>query len=67
MYFYIVYPYLRRSTITLPITRYYGSKRNFVKAIWSAIAERGIEFDSILDLFGGSGIVSYYMATKGSG
>lgn len=55
----------RRSTITLPITRHYGSKRNFVKAIWSAIAERGIEFDSILDLFGGSGIVSYYMATKG--
>ena len=49
----------------LPATRYYGSKRRVVEKIWDALLENHIDFDSILDLFGGTGIVSYYMAKKG--
>ena len=49
----------------LPTTRYYGSKRKLVECIWSALEGLGIEFDTILDLFGGTGVVSYYMAQKG--
>lgn len=49
----------------LPTTRYYGSKRRLVNQIWDALERNGVHFDSILDLFGGSGAVSYFMATKG--
>ena len=50
----------------LPVTRYYGSKRKLIEDIWSALEERNIQFNSILDLFGGTGILSYYMLTKGN-
>lgn len=49
----------------LPVTRYYGSKRRLLDKIWEALTVHQIEFDSVLDLFGGTGIVSYYMAHKG--
>lgn len=49
----------------LPVTRYYGSKRRVVEKIWNALTEYNIEFDTTLDLFGGTGIVSYYMAKRG--
>lgn len=49
----------------LPVTRYYGSKRKVVEKIWDALVENHIEFNTILDLFGGTGIVSYYMAKRG--
>lgn len=49
----------------LPTTRYYGSKRKLVDAIWNALEENGVEFDSVLDLFGGTGIVSYFMLVQG--
>lgn len=49
----------------LPVTRYYGSKRRIVERIDAALQEQHVEFNSILDLFGGTGIVSYYMAKKG--
>lgn len=49
----------------LPTTRYYGSKRKLVESIWSALEGLDIEYDTILDLFGGTGVVSYYMAQKG--
>lgn len=49
----------------LPVTRYYGSKRRIVEKIGAALQEHHIEFNSILDLFGGTGIVSYYMAIIG--
>lgn len=49
----------------LPSTRYYGSKRRVMPKIWEALDNNHIEFDSILDIFGGSGIVSYFMAAKG--
>lgn len=49
----------------LPVTRYYGSKRRVVDKIWDSLEEHHIEFDTMLDLFGGTGIVSYYMSRKG--
>ena len=49
----------------LPVTRYYGSKRRIVEKIGATLEEHSIEFNSILDLFGGTGIVSYYMAQMG--
>lgn len=49
----------------LPVTRYYGSKRRVVEKIWDALTEHHIEFNTMLDLFGGTGIVSYYMAKSG--
>ena len=49
----------------LPITRYYGSKRKLINKIWEALNDLQIEFDSVLDLFGGTGVVSYFMAQKG--
>ena len=47
--------------IVLPQTRYYGSKRKIVDKIWNIIVnEAGLEFDSVLDVFGGSASFSYY-------
>jgi adenine-specific DNA-methyltransferase len=51
--------------MNLPITRYYGSKRRLLDKIWDALCSLQIEFESVLDLFGGTGIVSYYMAKRG--
>ncbi|MCX2573335.1 DNA adenine methylase [Pedobacter sandarakinus] len=51
--------------INLPITRYYGSKRKLVDRIWNEIERLGLEFDSVLDVFGGTGIFSYYSKIKG--
>lgn len=49
----------------LPTTRYYGSKRKLVERIWSALEKLGVEYDTVLDIFGGTGVVSYFMARKG--
>ena len=49
----------------LPVTRYYGSKRKVVERIWDVLASRAINYNSVLDIFGGTGIVSYLMAAKG--
>lgn len=47
--------------IVLPQTRYYGSKRKIVDKIWNIIVnEMNLEFDSVLDVFGGSASFSYY-------
>jgi adenine-specific DNA-methyltransferase len=51
--------------IKLPITRYYGSKRKLINQIWEEIEKLEIEFESVLDIFGGSGVFSYYAKTKG--
>lgn len=53
------------SKIELPNTRFYGSKRRMVEAIWCVLAQQHIEFESFLDIFGGTGIVSYYMLKRG--
>lgn len=49
----------------LPVTRYYGSKRRLVEKIGAALEEHHIEYNSVVDLFGGTGIVSYFMARNG--
>ena len=43
--------------IRLPSTRYVGSKQKIVSWIWDNIQD--LEFDSFLDLFGGTGVVGY--------
>lgn len=52
------------SLLGSPITRYYGSKRKLVNRIWESL-ETQIQFNSFLDLFGGSASVSYLAKTKG--
>lgn len=51
--------------LRIPVTRYYGSKRKLVEKIWNIFDELELEFDSVLDIFGGSAIFSYYAKTKG--
>lgn len=50
--------------IKLPITRYYGSKRKLINRIWNEIESHEINFDSVLDVFGGTGIFSYLCKVK---
>lgn len=51
--------------MALPVTRYYGSKRKLAERIWDVLLERHLDFDSFLDVFGGTGIMSYIMASHG--
>lgn len=44
-------------TPNFPSTRYQGSKRKLIAWIRDSIS--GIEFDSVLDVFGGTGVVSF--------
>lgn len=46
-----------------PGTRYMGSKNKIILDLWHHLKE--IEFDSFLDVFAGSNVVSYFMKTKG--
>jgi len=46
-----------------PGTRYMGSKNKIIYDLWHYLQE--IEFDSFLDVFAGSNVVSYFMKTKG--
>lgn len=46
-----------------PSTRYMGSKSKLLSQIW-AVASR-FEFDSVLDLFSGSGVVGYMFKARG--
>ena len=46
-----------------PSTRYMGSKSKLLDAIWEVSTE--FEFDTVLDLFSGSGIVSYLYKCHG--
>ena len=49
----------------LPVTRYYGSKRKLIQTIWKEIEGLDLQFDSVLDIFGGSGSFGYYAKTRG--
>lgn len=49
----------------LPVTRYYGSKRKLIKTIWQELEGLDIQFESVLDIFGGSGSFGFYAKTKG--
>jgi len=46
-----------------PTTRYQGSKRKLLPWIWEGL--RDLEFDTALDLFGGTGVVSYLFKAAG--
>lgn len=46
-----------------PATRYMGSKSKLIEYIWKATEH--LEFDSVLDLFSGSGVVSYMYKAHG--
>lgn len=43
--------------ISIPTTRYTGSKAKIVNWIWDNIKD--LDFESVLDLFGGTGVVGY--------
>lgn len=47
----------------LPTTRYQGSKSKIVEWIWENIKD--IEFESVLDAFGGTGVVGYFLKMEG--
>lgn len=46
-----------------PTTRFMGSKQKLLKEIWGVTSN--FNFDSVLDLFSGSGIVSYMFKAQG--
>lgn len=46
-----------------PLTRYMGSKRKLLDSIWEASKE--FDFESVIDLFSGSGVVSYMYKAHG--
>lgn len=58
-----LFPDLMPGTRGLPTTRYQGSKAKLLPWIWENLA--GIDFDNVLDLFGGTGVVSYWMKARG--
>lgn len=46
-----------------PATRYWGSKSKLVDFIWDSVRDR--EFDTVLDAFGGTGVVSHMFKQRG--
>jgi len=51
--------------IRIPSTRYQGSKEKIVGWIWNQIEELGLEFETFLDAFGGTGVVGFYAKIHG--
>jgi len=54
---------LDEQTRHFPTTRYMGSKSKLLTQIWAAASQ--FEYDDVVDLFGGSGAVSYMFKSKG--
>lgn len=50
---------------SFPSTRYQGSKRKILPWIYDCLTNSDIEFSTVLDAFGGSGIVSYLFKRMG--
>jgi adenine-specific DNA methylase len=50
-------------TEAIPSTRYQGSKAKLVNWIWECT--KHLEFDNVLDIFGGTGVVGYMYKRKG--
>ncbi|MFL6213316.1 MAG: Dam family site-specific DNA-(adenine-N6)-methyltransferase [Blastocatellia bacterium] len=46
-----------------PTTRFMGSKQNLIQQIWSVASQ--FHFDTVLDLFSGTGVVSYMFKVHG--
>jgi adenine-specific DNA methylase len=53
----------QRFDAPFPATRYQGSKQKIVEWIWNSIHH--LPFDSVLDVFGGSGTVSHHFKVMG--
>ncbi|MEZ0608128.1 DNA adenine methylase [Fibrella sp. WM1] len=51
--------------LNTPTTRYSGSKRKLVNKIWQVIDSLGLEFTSVLDVFGGTGSFAYHAKRHG--
>jgi adenine-specific DNA-methyltransferase len=49
--------------VRIPTTRYQGSKAKLVDWIWANIKQ--FDFSTVLDAFGGTGVVGYYLKQKG--
>lgn len=49
--------------VRIPTTRYQGSKAKLVDWIWKNIKD--LDFSTVLDAFGGTGVVGYYLKQKG--
>ncbi|MFN3533605.1 MAG: DNA adenine methylase [Candidatus Brocadia sp.] len=54
---------MERRVFQYPTTRYSGSKRKFLDWIWSHV--RDLKFESVLDVFGGTGSVSLLFKLHG--
>jgi adenine-specific DNA-methyltransferase len=54
---------VRPFDVPFPTTRYQGSKRKLVDWIWENV--RSIPFDTVLDVFGGTGAVSHMFKNAG--
>lgn len=54
---------LDEQTLKFPTTRYMGSKSKLLPDIWSVASQ--FDYSNVIDLFSGSGIVSYMFKAKG--
>jgi adenine-specific DNA methylase len=54
---------VRLYNVPFPSTRFQGSKRKLTEWIWANVAE--LTFDTVLDVFGGTGAVSHLFKTAG--
>lgn len=54
---------MKKQVFQYPSTRYSGSKRKFLEWIWSHL--RDLKFESVLDVFGGTGSVSLMFKLNG--
>lgn len=54
---------LNEQVLKYPPTRYMGSKSKLLSQIWAVAAQ--FEFDTVVDLFSGSGIVGYMFKAQG--
>jgi len=60
----VVLPFLEQyEEVRTPTTRYQGSKGKLVDWIWKNIKD--LDFSKVLDAFGGTGVVGYYLKQKG--
>lgn len=56
-------PPLKKQVQKYPPTRFMGSKQNILPYIWQVVSQ--FNFNSIIDLFSGSGVVSYMFKAQG--
>lgn len=54
---------LNAQTLEYPTTRFMGSKNKLLKEIWAVASQ--FRFDTAIDLFSGSGVVSYLFKSQG--